>query len=119
MVAKIESATRPIKLDELMPLAIALGVSQQEFFDEPPPVDRARRKVREAEGLMRKTHADLTEAVAHVKEHRDELQKQVRLYTSRVKKLAELDADGIEEQHELIQELNDRISSLRNFDQQG
>lgn len=118
MVAKIESATRPIKLDELMPLAIALGVSPQEFLQEPSPTQQAEREIREKEQEVLKARTDLTKAIAHVRECRSELQRQILLYTDRVETLTKLDIPGMEEQHELIQGINDRISSLRNLDQQ-
>lgn len=111
-VAKLEAGTRPTNLDELMPLAVALGVSQREFFDDPSPADRAEHKVREAEQDLLEIHSELMSAFARVKQLQNELQKRVHLYSRRVAALAEFDPEAAAERRQAVQELTGMIDSL-------
>lgn len=58
-VAKLEAGTRPTTLEELIPLSVALGVSQREFFEDPSPEDMAEREIREAEQRVDDVQAEL------------------------------------------------------------
>lgn len=115
-IAKLEAGARPTTLDELMPLAVALGVSQREFFDDPSPTDRAEHKVREAEQGLLEVHSELMSALAHVKQLQNELQRRLHLYSGRVTALAEFDSDAAAERRQVIWELSGVIDSLGELD---
>ncbi|WP_186526295.1 helix-turn-helix domain-containing protein [Leekyejoonella antrihumi] len=103
-IAKLEAGSRPTTLDELTPLAVALGVSQREFFDDPSPADRAEHKVREAEQEVLKLRTDLELTHSRFVQLHRELRNAVNLYSSRVSVLREYDPEGAAERRRAIEE---------------
>lgn len=115
-VAKLEGGGRPTTLEELMPLAVALGVSQREFFDDPSPTDRAEHKAREAEQGVLEVHSELMVVLARVKQLQKELQRRIHVYSGRVTALAEFDSEAAEERRQVIWELSGVLDSLGELD---
>lgn len=114
-VAKLEAGTRPTTLEELIPLAVALGVSQREFFQDPSPTERAEHKVREAEQELLSLRSEMVATHARYLRLRDELSKAVGIYSRRVDALAVLDADAAAERRQVVEDLNSMVDELEEW----
>lgn len=112
-VAKIESGTRPTSLDELIPLSVALGVSQRAFFEDPSPAERAERKVREAEQRLLELRSELRTTHARFWQVRSELETAIKAYSLRVDELHELDPSTSAERRNVVQDLTSMVTDLK------
>lgn len=90
-VAKLEKGTRPTTLDELAPLASALGVSQADFFGEPSPEELAARHAREAEQRLLQLRSTIELLQTRFTQLRGEFTRELDVYTRRTSALARLD----------------------------
>lgn len=104
-VAKLEAGTRPTTLDELMPLAVALGVSQREFFDDPSPAARAEQKVREAEHELVRMQEDMVQTFTRLKQIQESIRTAVDVYRRRLVALREFDPRAADERLSTLQKL--------------
>lgn len=115
-VAKLEAGTRPTTMEELIPLSVALGVSQKAFFDEPSPADRAEHKVREAEQRLLKLRAEANAMQARYLELQDELRGAVEDYSQQVEALRELDPEAAAGRTKVVDDLSHMVSELEGSD---
>lgn len=114
-VAKLEKGTRPTTLDELIPLAAALGVSQREFFEDPTPADLAEHRVRETEQELLSIRSELGHVQARFVHLRGELEKTVELYSRRVAALREYDTAAAGERILAVEDLKEEIGTLQDI----
>lgn len=112
-VAKLEAGTRPTSLEELIPLAAALGVSQREFFEDPSPADQAAHRVRLAEQELLALRSEFGLAHTRLAQLRDELQAAAARYERLVAGLGEFDAAAAAERRQAVEDLKDLADTLR------
>lgn len=97
-VAKLESGNRPTTLEELIPLSVALGVSQREFFQDPSPTESAERRVREAEQEVLNLRTEVRATHSRYLQLQEELQEAMDVYSRRMETLQELDPSTADKQ---------------------
>lgn len=112
-VAKLEAGTRPTSLEELIPLAAALGVSQREFFEDPSPAERAAHNVRVAEQELLRLRSEFGLAHTRLAQLRDELGSAAARYERLVAELEEFDESAAAERRKVAQDLKDLAETLR------
>ncbi|MGJ9426848.1 helix-turn-helix domain-containing protein [Nesterenkonia halotolerans] len=112
-VAKLESGTRPTTLEELIPLSVALGVSQREFFQDPSPNERAERKVREAEQELLELRSQVSATRDRYRQLQDELKKALEVYSLRLAALRELDPSATAERNKVVDDLSSEVPGVR------
>lgn len=112
-VAKLEAGTRPTTLEELIPLSVALGVPQRQFFEDPSPTDHAERKVREAEQAVVKLRSELSSARTHYQQVQNDLQRANETYAQRLEALRELDPEVVAERQQEAEDLQDIADTLK------
>lgn len=110
-VAKLETGNRPTSLAELIPLAVALGVSQREFFEDPTPADRAEHKVRETEQELFRIKADMDLAFTRIRQLKEAFRKTTELYARRVASLHELDPGAAAERLQVVEDMQKMVES--------
>lgn len=111
-VAKLEAGNRPTTLEELIPLAAALGVSQRQFFEEPSPADQAEHKVREVEQELSRLRSELDRAQSHYERLRKQFERAVDLYSRRVDNLREFDMAAAGERTLTVSDLREQVRAM-------